>query len=157
MTSKHGAYAAYAQLLVMAVLSFLSMYVLMYAMVDRVANVYSSLNQVCMAALMTAPMLIIEVVLMWDMYPANRLNVAIIAGCTFALGLFFVLIRQQTLIHDQQFLRSMIPHHAGAILMCERAPIEDSEIKALCDTIRSGQQSEIDQMKAILKRLGNQG
>ena len=47
----------------------------------------------------------------------------------------------------------MIPHHAGAILMCEQAPLQDSEIKALCKNIVSGQQSEIDQMKAKLEAL----
>ena len=70
-----------------------------------------------------------------------------------ALVAFFRFIRQQTVIVDRQFLKSMIPHHAGAILMCNEAPLEDAEIKKLCQTINSSQQSEIDQMKAILKRL----
>jgi uncharacterized protein (DUF305 family) len=56
-----------------------------------------------------------------------------------ALIACFVLIRQQTMIFDRQFLRSMIPHHAGAILMCERSPIADAEIKSLCQTIIAGQ------------------
>jgi uncharacterized protein (DUF305 family) len=47
----------------------------------------------------------------------------------------------------------MIPHHAGAILMCEEAPIHDAEIQALCRSIISSQQSEIDQMKAKLSAL----
>jgi uncharacterized protein (DUF305 family) len=46
----------------------------------------------------------------------------------------------------------MIPHHAAAILMCEKAPIEATDIKALCRSIISSQQSEIDQMKAMLNR-----
>ena len=37
--------------------------------------------------------------------------------------------------------------------MCERASLQDAEIRQLCNTILSGQQSEIDQMKAILNRL----
>src|SRR6266498_610890 len=57
-------------------------------------------------------------------------------------------IRWQTAISDGQFLRSMIAHHAGAILMCEQAPIQDPEIKRLCSNILKGQQAEIDQMKA---------
>jgi uncharacterized protein (DUF305 family) len=65
----------------------------------------------------------------------------------------FLLIRQQTAVTDQQFLRSMIPHHAGAILMCDRASLDDREIKELCRAIVSGQQREIDQMKATLARL----
>jgi uncharacterized protein (DUF305 family) len=66
------------------------------------------------------------------------------------------LIRQQTLVSDRQFLRSMIPHHAGAILMCRQAPIADPEIQRLCTTIISSQQAEIDQMKAKLRELEGQ-
>jgi uncharacterized protein (DUF305 family) len=55
-------------------------------------------------------------------------------------------IRQQTAISDQQFLRSMIPHHAGAILMCEQAQIIDPQIEKLCGAIISSQQAEIQQM-----------
>src|SRR5687768_11923535 len=43
----------YRDLLIMAVLSFVSMYVLMYAMVDRFGHMYSNVNQVYMAGLMT--------------------------------------------------------------------------------------------------------
>jgi uncharacterized protein (DUF305 family) len=47
----------------------------------------------------------------------------------------------------------MIPHHAGAILMCEQAPISDPEIHELCGQIVSSQQAEIDLMKAKLAEL----
>jgi uncharacterized protein (DUF305 family) len=66
---------------------------------------------------------------------------------------FWLSIRGQLAITDRQFLRSMIPHHAGAILMCETAPIRDPEIKELCTAIVSSQQSEIDRMKAKLAQL----
>jgi hypothetical protein len=143
----------YIHLLYMAILSFFSMYILMYAMVNVLGNVFNSLNQVYMALLMTAPMVIIELVVMRSMYKDARLNVIIWAGSAVALIIFFLLIRQQTAIGDRQFLRSMIPHHAGAILMCEEAPVEDEEIQALCQTIIQSQQLEIDQMKQILERL----
>jgi hypothetical protein len=44
----------YGRLVPMVVLPFVSMYVLMYAMVDTFANVYGNLNQFNMAGLMTA-------------------------------------------------------------------------------------------------------
>jgi uncharacterized protein (DUF305 family) len=47
----------------------------------------------------------------------------------------------------------MVPHHAGAILMCEQSSIHDAEIKRLCGSISSSQQGEIDQMKGLLRRL----
>ncbi len=143
----------YSRFLAMIGLHFIAMYILMYSMVNTLNNVFNSFNQVCMAALMTASMILIELPLMSSMYKSRRLNAIILAvGAAVLIG-SFLLIREQTLISDRQFLRSMIPHHAGAILMCEKASIEDREIKELCRKIISGQQAEIDQMKAKLNEL----
>lgn len=143
----------YRHLLIMVGLSFISMYILMYAMVNVIGNVYNSLNQFYMAGLMTAPMVLIELVMMRAMFQNQRYNALIIAASVVAGLVFFLLIRQQAAISDKQFLRSMIPHHAGAILMCEQAPLDDAEIKALCEDIIVGQQAEIDLMKAKLGEL----
>jgi hypothetical protein len=144
----------YGRLLLMAVLTFLSMYVLMYAMVNEFANVYMNLNQVYMAGLMAAPMVIIELALMGAMYRDRKRNAVIMAASLIAVGMFWIFIREQTAITDRQFLRSMIPHHASAILMCKGASIKEPEIKELCGAIVSSQQAEIDQMKAKLAELG---
>jgi uncharacterized protein (DUF305 family) len=144
----------YRHLLIMAVLSFASMYILMYAMVNGVGNVFNNLNQAYMAALMTAPMVIIELTVMRGMYHDKRRNTAIGAGCVLAGIAAFALIRAQTGISDRQFLRSMIPHHGGAILMCEQAPIRDPDVRDLCRRIRASQQAEIDEMRAKLRALG---
>lgn len=135
----------------MTVLSFISMYVLMYAMVDKIENVLPNLNQFYMAGLMTAPMVVIELLLMGGMYERKKLNAGIMGAAVLSGIVFFSLIRAQTGISDEQFLKSMIPHHAGAILMCEQASLEDLEIKELCRTILEGQQAEIDLMRAKLK------
>lgn len=148
MRAKH-----YIHLVVMTVLMFVAMYILMYAMVDRFGNVFSNVNQFYMAGLMTAPMVLIELAIMRAMYENRAANIAIIVVSLLALVGFWVGIRQQVAVMDRQFLRSMIPHHAGAILMCGKAPIQDNEIKSLCQEIIRSQQSEIDQMKAILSRL----
>jgi hypothetical protein len=143
----------YRHLVIMAILSFISMYILMYAMVNIIGNVYNNFNQFYMAGLMTAPMILIELFVMRAMYQDKRRNALVIAASLIALLGFFLLIRLQTSISDKQFLRSMIPHHAGAILMCEHAAIDDPEIEELCKNIISSQQSEIDQMKAKLNEL----
>ncbi len=145
----------YLRLLGMTVLSFIAMYVLMYAMVDEFASVYSNLNQAYMAGLMAAPMVLIEIGLMWSMYRNRAANLAIAAVSLAALAGFFLLIRQQTAIGDTQFLRSMIPHHSGAILMCQKSSISDAEIKKLCGEIIQSQRSEINQMKSILQRMAS--
>lgn len=154
MHGKHSGHMHhYMHLGIMAVLSFIAMYVLMYTMVDRFGNVYNNLNQVWMAGLMAAPMVIIELLVMRSMYPDTRLNMILIAVSAVLLIAFFVAIRQQVLIDDGQFLRSMIPHHAGAVLMCEKAAVADAEIRSLCEQIIKSQQDEIAQMRTILERL----
>jgi uncharacterized protein (DUF305 family) len=127
----------------------------MYAMVDKFSNVIPNINQFYMAGLMTMPMVIFEVVLMGSMYMNKKLNTVIIAFGLVALVAFFLFIRQQSFVSDRQFLKSMIPHHASAILMCENTDLQDLELKELCVSIVSGQQQEIDQMKAKLTELDN--
>ncbi len=143
----------YMHFAIMLSLSFIVMFGFMYAMVNRFENVYPKLNQAYMAGLMVAPMAIFELVMMRAMYPNKMANLAIIAASFVALALFWFGIRDQAAISDRQFLKSMIPHHAGAILMCQQASIHDGEIRKLCGAIVSSQQAEIDQMKRILKRL----
>jgi len=146
----------YVRLLAMTVLSYLAMFAAMYAMVDTWPDVYPNINQAYMAALMAAPMIIIEILLMWSMYKNVTANIAIIAASAIVLIGSFTMIRKQTAVGDVQFIKSMVPHHSGAILMCREATISDAELKKLCDDITQGQRSEITQMNAILRRL-NQG
>jgi uncharacterized protein (DUF305 family) len=144
---------SYKKLLIMILLSFIAMYTLMYSMVDSFDNVFHNVNQVYMAALMTAPMMIIEMILMGSMYKNKTRNRSIIF-ISIAVGILcFWMIRKQTAVSDEQFLRSMIPHHAGAVLMVEETELNDPEIQELARNIISSQQKEIAFMKAKLKQL----
>jgi hypothetical protein len=143
----------YRKLLIMAVLSFIAMYILMYSMVHTFDDVFLNVNQFYMAGLMAMPMVIIEIVLMSGMYKNKKLNMLIIGISVVLTVAFFFLVRQQTGVSDKQFLKSMIPHHSGAILMCEEADLEDPELKSLCEEIKASQQREIDQMKSKLESL----
>jgi dipeptide/tripeptide permease len=143
----------YPHLYLMAALSFVAMFVLMYAMADRFANVFVNLNQFYMAGLMAAPMVLIELFVMRAMFPNRRLNLIVAVVSVAFLVLFWILIRQQAAIGNSQFLRSMIPHHAGAVLMCEQLQANDPEIKQLCRNIIKSQKAEIAQMKAKLAQL----
>jgi uncharacterized protein (DUF305 family) len=143
----------YVHLGIMLVLSFVLMFGFMYAMVDRLANVYPNLNQAYMAGLMVAPMAVLELLFMGAMYPDKSLN-RLIIGASLLVGLAcWIGIREQTAISDKSFLKSMIPHHAGAILMCNKAPITDPQTRKLCAGIVKSQQVEIDEMKDMLNRL----
>jgi hypothetical protein len=153
-TDQHqGMHKHYLHLYLMVALSFVAMFILMYAMVDRFSNVFINLNQFYMAGLMSAPMVLIELLVMRAMYPNKRLNTIIAVVSIVALLLFWFGIREQAAIGDAQFLRSMIPHHAGAILMCEESRASDAEIKKLCEDIIRSQTAEIAQMRAKLDQL----
>lgn len=146
----------YKKLAIMIVLSFVAMYTLMYSMVDVFANVIPNINQFYMAGLMTMPMLIFEIVIMGGMYRNKKLNYILLGAGLILLIVFFMGIRQQTAVGDKQFLKSMIPHHAAAILMGKEASVTDPEIKELIGNIITSQQAEIDQMKSKLKELDKQ-
>ena len=86
------------------------------------------------------------------MYPDKKLN-ALLLGAGVVVGVAcWVLIRQQAAIGDEQFLRSMIPHHSGAVLMCEQNHLRDPELQALCGRILASQQAEIELMKGKLQQ-----
>ncbi len=139
----------------MVVLSFIAMYSLMYSMVDVFSNVVPNINQFYMAGLMSMPMVIIELAIMGGMYMNKKLNAAIFAVSIVALVGFFFGVRYQAGVSDRQFLKSMIPHHAAALLMSKNATITDPEIKELQRNIISSQQAEIEQMRAKLKELNS--
>lgn len=147
----HG--SPYYKLAVMVVLSFIAMYVLMYSMVDRFANVIPNVNQFYMAGLMAMPMLIIELLIMWSMYGNKKINILLLAVSTIALLAFYFAIRKQAAVSDKQFLKSMIPHHAAAILMVEEAELHDPEVQALGRAIIEAQQKEIQRMKNKIEEL----
>ena len=150
MNGKH-----YRKLLIMALLSFIAMYILMYSMADKITNIYPNINQFYMAGLMSMPMIIIELLLMGHMYKNKRMNAIIFGISGLALIGFFLCIRQQAAVSERQFLKGMIPHHAAAILMSKENPAQDPEIVKLQQEIISSQEREIAQMKAILERTGN--
>jgi hypothetical protein len=137
----------------MAALHFPVMYAVMFTMVYSLDEVFHNLNTFYMAGMMVAPMILLMPLLMSGMYSDKRKNLFVYAGAIGSFLLLFYFMRAQTFIGDKQFVRSMIPHHSGAILMCEKAKIQDAELKSLCDQIIAGQKNEISQMKTILERL----
>lgn len=132
--------------------SLLIMYVAMFAMIWSYGEFIQNLNFLYMALVMWAPMSIVMLLTMKSMYRNRRLNLILYAVFTLTLVLSFAAIRAQALVGDGQFLRSMIPHHSGAVLMCEEAKLSDPEVQQLCREIIASQKAEIEQMKAMLKQ-----
>lgn len=150
-THKHK--AAYRSLVWMGIVHVPIMYLIMFSMVDTAGDIFQNLNTFYMALMMAAPMVAIMPFMMKDMYPDKKKNALVAVASLVILFGAFAGIRYQTAIADTQFIRSMIPHHSGAILMCREANITDPELKTLCQEISKGQREEIVQMNQILDRL----
>jgi len=145
----------YRMLAVNIIVSTVIMYLLMFEMIWSFGEFFNNLNMFYMALTMAMPMGILMLLLMGSMYQDRKLNIVLYAvfGSLFVIA--FWEVRAQGLIGDRQFVRSMIPHHAGAVLMCNRASFKDAEIRELCfgpNGIVQSQTREIKQMEAILGR-----
>ncbi len=134
-------------------ISFVIMYSVMFLNVDRLSHLYLSLTRLYMALLMVAPMAFFMLVLMLDMYKDKKLNTIIMVASVAVFLLALVLLRTQTPISDEQYMKAMIPHHSSAILTSQEADIKDPEVKELSQAIIEAQEREIEQMKDILGRM----
>lgn len=143
---------SYKGLTVELVIDFVIMYLVMYTMIASLDHFYLNINNVYMTLMMVAPMAVVMLIGMRSMFPSGRLNLAIGVGAAIVFIASFIAMRTQGAVGNEQFLRSMIPHHSGAILMCEQSAITDAEISSLCDQIIKSQKEEITQMQAILRR-----
>ena len=142
--------SGYGKLAVALILSFLAMYPLTMIFVDEANHFYINLSNAYMAMLMVAPMGLIMLFVMRDMFPNKSLNLGLMIGF---VGLFVVALlkgRSQVGVGNDQFLKAMIPHHSRAILVCENANITDPEIEQLCQQIVTAQEEEIATMEAML-------
>jgi uncharacterized protein (DUF305 family) len=128
------------------------MFLLTYVMIDSTNDFRVSMNNIYMALIMAAPMVIIMLVVMRSMFMNKYLNAILYITFGTLFTLLFFMIRSQTLIGNEQLLRSMTPHHSEAILVCQQSSITDPEIIELCEEIVQTQKEEIAQMNAILER-----
>ena len=146
----------YVMLAINLLLSLAIMYFAMFAMIFSWGEFVQNINFFYMALLMWAPMAIVMLLTMKSMYMNTKLNVVLHVAFVAVFLLSLIGIRAQGLVGDREFVQSMIPHHSGALLMCQKASLKDPELRDLCygpDGIVASQKREIAQMKAILQRL----
>jgi uncharacterized protein (DUF305 family) len=142
----------YQKLALVISINTVLMFLITYVMIDSIDHFYFNINRVYMALLMAAPMVVLMLLVMRSMYQNKKLNILLYAVTIGFFILIFSLTRTQTPVGNEQFLRSMIPHHSGAILMCEQSNLTDTEIITLCDEIVQTQIEEIIEMEEILSR-----
>ncbi|MDB5200787.1 MAG: hypothetical protein JWQ27_196 [Ferruginibacter sp.] len=105
-----------------------------------------------MSLLMGAAMAVLMMLMMGRMYPNKKFNTAIICGGVLIFVFALAGLRNQTGVGDKQYVRAMIPHHSSAIMVSKSAKLKDPELKALSERIIAGQEKEIAEMRAILRR-----
>lgn len=151
--SMHGGHRNYLSLGRELAADFVVMFFVMYTMIATLDHLYLNISNVYMTMMMVAPMAVLMLVFMRHMFQSRPKNMAVIAiaVAVFAVGWFGM--RQQVAVGDAQLVRSMIPHHSGAILMCREAKLSDPELIELCREIIDAQEQEIGQMERILQRL----
>ena len=142
----------YVKLGISLAVSLVLMFVLTMSLIDTVEHFHLNLSNLYMAMIMVAPMGIVMLVVMWGMFKDRQLNYLLLGGFAVLFVAALWLGRSSALIGDEQFLRSMIPHHSRAILVCQESDITDPEIIELCDEIIQTQREEIRQMEEILDR-----
>jgi uncharacterized protein (DUF305 family) len=89
---------------------------------------------------------------MSSMISDTKIRIALLVAFA-ALGVAaFAMGRTEAFVGNQAFLKSMIPHHSRAILVCQEADISNPQIVSLCREIVSSQQREIGEMKQMLQQ-----
>jgi uncharacterized protein (DUF305 family) len=144
---------SYGKFIVMLLISFLIMYLVMFLNMDKLAHYHTSATRIYMALLMVAPMAVVMMIMMGNMYPDKKTNSAIIIGSTVFFVFILIALRTQTPISDVQYMKAMIPHHSSAIMVSKHANIKDPEVKKLSEQIIQSQEKEIAEMEAMLNRL----
>src|SRR3546814_10726489 len=142
----------YLRLAIELAIDFVIMYLVMYTMIRSLDHFYLNINNVWMTLMMVTPMALVMMVAMRSMFPSRNRNLLVVAGALVVFGVSYYGMRTQWAVGDEQFLKSMIPHHSGAILMCQEASITDPDIQSLCREIIDAQRREIAQMEALLEK-----
>jgi len=146
----------YGKFFLMLGLSFVAMYVTMYLNTYEWDHVYFSMTRFYMSSMGIAAMAVIMLSLMLNMYKNKKKNVAIFVGSFLLFVSALGLVRAQApIIGDVLWMKAMIPHHSIAILVSERADIQDPEVKKLAEDIIKAQKKEIEEMKKMISRLEN--
>ncbi|MCX7549944.1 DUF305 domain-containing protein [Xanthomarina sp. F2636L] len=156
-SKEHSNKENYKTFFIMLACSFVAMYVTMYLNTYAIDHVYFSLTRFYMTCLGISAMAVIMWFFMRKMYINKKKNIAILIGSFILFVAALGLVRaQKPIVGDLLWLRAMIPHHSIAILTSERADIKDPEVKKLANEIIEAQRKEIEEMKAMIKRLENE-
>lgn len=156
--SGHGAMKmGWGRFFAMIAVSTLVMFPLMYQLVYSADHATFSLTWLVSSVVMGCVMAVIMLAFMWKMYEGQKAKLAVLIGAI-VLGVVTLAInRQQMLIGDVDFMKSMIPHHSIAINNALKANIRDPRVRKLADGIIRAQVMEIAEMKLLVADIEKNG
>lgn len=137
--------------------STLIMFALMHQLVYSPDHLTFSLNRLVASLVMGCVMTVVMLGFMWSMYDGVATKIAVVAIAALAGLLLLGLNRNQRLIDDVAFMKSMIPHHSIAINNARKARISDPRVRTLADGIIRSQLREIAEMKRLIADIDRHG
>ena len=136
---------------IMFVINYLISYFIMSnIMIDRFDHINHNLNKMYMGLFMASLMGLTELWVMGRSMSSfltyNMIFVVIVLVSVYA-------IREQTMISDNQYLRSMIEHHSSALLMSKKVlpKSRSREVMKMANEMIDSQSQEIDRMSHLLR------
>lgn len=151
MTMGWGKFAA------MILTSVVIMFFLMYQLVYSTDHLMFSLNRMIASLVMGCVMSIVMLGFMWSMYEGMGAKIGVLVVAALAGIALLAMNRNQTLISDVSFMKSMIPHHSIAINNARKASISDPRVRKLADGIIQSQVREIAEMKLLIDDISRNG
>lgn len=149
--------SSYGRFFAMVETSTAIMLVLMYLNTFELSHVKWSETRFYMTFVMGATIAIVMLAFMLGMYKNKTVNLAIFAGSAIIFAASLWLVRSQTTVEDESWMRAMIPHHSIAILTSERAGINDVRVQELANEIIKAQRREIKEMEWLLEDIEQNG
>jgi len=134
-----------------------AMFALTYANTYRLDDVKWSETRFYMTFVMGAAMAVVMLGFMLGMYRSRRINLAIVVGSAIVFCLALWIVRSQSTVEDESYMRGMIPHHSIAILTSSRADFGDVRVRELANSIIEAQKREIEEMNWLLDDIEANG
>jgi uncharacterized protein (DUF305 family) len=148
---------SYWRFAAMIATSVVVMFAIKYLSTYEWSHIWYSETRTYMALMMGGAMGVIMLGFMLGMYRDRRKNIAIFAGSVLLFAVSLWLVRSQTTVQDQSYMKSMIPHHSIAILTSERSEIADYRVCELAEKIITAQRREIAEMEWLIQDIDENG
>jgi len=137
--------------------SVIAMFFLMYQLVYSFEHVTFSTNRLVSSLVMGSVMTLIMLGFMWKMIEGVAIKAAVLVGAVVVGIAILAVNRDQTLIGDEAFMKSMIPHHSIAINNARKSDIRDPRVRRLANQIIESQVEEITEMQWLLQDIDANG